>query len=450
MSRPGWPESFIIIYMSNAPTVKPVAVFLLLLPLVALASQSATADVLVLKSGVRYQGEVVDDGENYIVVLPGGARLPFPKDLVATVIKGGLPKPKGGEGPAAKTGPDPAKGTPPGMTGQNQVVLVVNTNSKYAGRIARNYCRARRVPTANVVKVGMPVGAAITRDNYSKLLLAPVQRYLSRNKHTTIILLVRGIPWRIGESGRSKDKRRYSGWDRASVDSELALAKYGEYNIEGKIRNPLYNQAARLTAESRVFGVCRLDGPDDRVANALVARAIAAEKKGVEGIAFFDARGLKSGAYVSGDRSILRAADIARKDGRLKVVVDQREAVVDLSAIRQKIGFYYGWYAGHFRPKNKSFRFGRGAVAAHLHSFAAYGIEAGRWWVGPLLLHGATATVGTADEPLLDGFPMPDPLIDALLKGCNFAEASLSSSRYLSWMSVNIGDPLYRPFRPKE
>jgi len=323
------------------------------------------------------------------------------------------------------------------------LLFVVNRNAKNARKIALSYARARKIAKPKAVKVNVPVGAEITRQTFTKSLLGPVQRYLARHPRVTFIILVRGIPWRIREVGSFPE--RYTSWDRASVDSELTLARFSYYPVQGKVRNPLFGKTAKLTPVDKILAVCRLDGPDDKIANDLVRRATAAEKLGVEGVAFFDA----GGPYASGNAAILRAADVARKDGRFQVQVDNEKRVIDLSLVKEKIGFYYGWYAGHFRPKRKTFRLGRGAVAAHLHSYAAYAISRDKYWVGPLLAHGATATLGVADEPLLDGFPVAAPLVDALLRGRNFGEASLASSRYLSWMSVNIGDPLYRPFKPK-
>jgi uncharacterized protein (TIGR03790 family) len=336
--------------------------------------------------------------------------------------------------------------TEPYVLKPEDLLFVYNAQARHARAIGANYCKVRGIRNPHVLRVKLPVGAELSRGAYEKKLLAPVRKHLTLHPRTTIIVLIRGIPWRIRESGRSKDKRRYHGWDRASVESELALARKTDYDIVGRYRNPLYGKAARLTPLEGILGVCRLDGPTDQVANDLVRRAVAAERLGVEGIAFLDA----GGPYPMGNRALLRAAELLRKDGRLPVKVDEKKRVVDLSQVPGRIGFYYGWYAGHFRPKDKDFRFGRGAVAAHIHSFAGYSIAPNKWWVGPVLMHGATATLGTADEPLLDGFPMPDALTEALLQGRNFAEASLSASRYLSWMSMNIGDPLYRPFKPKE
>ncbi len=339
--------------------------------------------------------------------------------------------------------------TEPYVLKSSNVLFVLNTEAENARNIMVNYCTARGIEDPGIVRAKLPLGGWISRRDYERNLLAPVRNYLQHHQRTTIVVLVRGIPWRIGESKHSANRPPYSGWERASVDSELALARFKEYPITGRIPNPLYNKAAKLTPVDRILGVCRLDGPDDSIADDLVRRAMAAEEKGVEGIAFFDTRGLKSGSYKKGDTMILNAARIAREDGRLTVKVDNKSKVVDLSLMDQKIGFYYGWYKGSFQPKNKAFRFGRGAVGAHLHSGAGSVIEKDSRWVGEMLFYGATAVQGVAYEPLLDGFPAADALIDALLKGRNFAEASLSSARYLSWMPMNIGDPLYRPFEAK-
>jgi len=337
--------------------------------------------------------------------------------------------------------------TAPYVFRPGDLLLVVNTSSKNGRKIASNYCWARGIKKPSVLKVRLPVKADISRAAYNKLVLAPVRRYLRQHPRTTMILLVRGMPLRIQRTAAASNGLQT---DAASVGSELALARADAYGLTGKVRNPLYGKAARLTPVDGILGVCRLDGPDDRTANDLVKRAIAGEKRGIEGIAFFDARGLQKGSYASGDRMIRKAAKLMKEDGRLTVRLDDKGPVIDLSLMKEKIGFYYGWYRGSFIPKNKSFRFGRGALAAHLHSSSAAGIAQDRYWVGPLVYHGAAATFGTVYEPYLDGFPAADGFVDALLKGRNFAEAALSANRYLSWMATHIGDPLYQPFKPKK
>lgn len=47
------------------------------------------ADVLVLKSGRRYEGKVVEQGDTYVLTKPGGGRMALPKSIVAKVILSG-------------------------------------------------------------------------------------------------------------------------------------------------------------------------------------------------------------------------------------------------------------------------------------------------------------------------------------------------------------------------
>jgi hypothetical protein len=110
---------------------------------------------------------------------------------------------------------------------------------------------------------------------------------------------------------------------------------------------------------------------------------------------------------------------------------------------------YYGWRtdnaSGPFAQPD--FRFLPGAVAVHIHSFSANTLRsANANWVGPLLSHGAAATLGNVYEPYLQMTNHLDIFNDRLLHGFTFAESAYSSIGVLSWMSVMVGDPLYRPY----
>src|SRR5437660_5826314 len=112
---------------------------------------------------------------------------------------------------------------------------------------------------------------------------------------------------------------------------------------------------------------------------------------------------------------------------------------------------YYGW-----RTENPSgpfaqpdFRLLPGAVAVHIHSFSAMSLrDPNRFWVAPLLEHGAAATIGNVYEPYLQLTSHLNILNDRLLHGFTLAESGYASIVVLSWMSVMVGDPLYRPFAP--
>ena len=110
---------------------------------------------------------------------------------------------------------------------------------------------------------------------------------------------------------------------------------------------------------------------------------------------------------------------------------------------------YYGWYAGSVAGPfiQSDFRFVPGAIAVHIHSFSASTLrDPGGGWVGPLLTKGAAASLGNVYEPYLQFTSHLDMFNDRLLHGFTFAESAYMSTRAVSWMSVMVGDPLYRPF----
>ena len=65
---------------------------------------------------------------------------------------------------------------------------------------------------------------------------------------------------------------------------------------------------------------------------------------------------------------------------------------------------YFGWYDWNVNGPfaNPNFKFKRGAVAVHLHSFSATQLrDATKNWCAPLLAKGAAATLGNVYEPYL-------------------------------------------------
>jgi hypothetical protein len=67
-------------------------------------------------------------------------------------------------------------------------------------------------------------------------------------------------------------------------------------------------------------------------------------------------------------------------------------------------------------------------------------------WCGPLVAKGATATFGNVYEPYLEFTHRPQPFLRALIQGGRFGDAGFYALPALSWQSILIGDPLYRPF----
>ncbi len=70
----------------------------------------------------------------------------------------------------------------------------------------------------------------------------------------------------------------------------------------------------------------------------------------------------------------------------------------------------------------------------------------GQNWSYNALARGITVTSGAMSEPYLAGLPRPDGVFHDLLAGSNVGDAFLRNTRFLKWMIINIGDPLYTPF----
>ena len=110
---------------------------------------------------------------------------------------------------------------------------------------------------------------------------------------------------------------------------------------------------------------------------------------------------------------------------------------------------YFGWYAGTVAGPftQPDFQFAPGAIAVHIHSFSASTLHDEKAnWAGPLVTKGAAATIGNVYEPYLGLTAHLNIFNDRLLHGFTFAESAYMSVQTLSWQSVMVGDPLYRPY----
>jgi len=93
--------------------------------LAAVAPAGARADSLITLSGSRYEGEVADQGNAYLLTQPNGAKMTFPKTLVREVIKGGTPAVAAPAPAPAPVAPPaiPAPPTPPASTTGKELSL---------------------------------------------------------------------------------------------------------------------------------------------------------------------------------------------------------------------------------------------------------------------------------------------------------------------------------------
>jgi uncharacterized protein (TIGR03790 family) len=237
------------------------------------------------------------------------------------------------------------------------------------------------------------------------------------------------------------------------VDSELSCLPLIEENLPltGPLLNPVYgvtNEAA-IGPMSGVLLVTRLDGPTPEIARGLVDKAMDAETNGMWGRAYFDVRGINTPNMKMGDEFIGGAAEICRRLG-FETQVETNEATFTTSFPMSQIGFYCGWYdqrvSGPFTLPKVEFM--PGAFAYHLFSYSAQNIRSSDSdWVGTFLAKGVTITMGVVDEPYLQGTPNVAIFAERLIYSrFDFAAAAYASQSWLSWQTMMVGDPLYRPF----
>jgi uncharacterized protein (TIGR03790 family) len=240
----------------------------------------------------------------------------------------------------------------------------------------------------------------------------------------------------------------------AALDSELSLLWWDRdlYPAAWRWGNPLFQDSLPNRDDLPILMVSRLDAPTAELAKGLVDRALQAERSGLHGTMYFDARGLKAkdvtDAYGVYDQSLRDAAEIVKQQSSYKVFLDNAEATLNRPGSAPDVALYIGWYK--LRSYENAFTFKPGAIGYHMASAEALSVhdpgETG--WCKNALQHGITATLGSVGEPYLDAFPEPARFTTLLLTGkYSLAEVYFLTSRYVSWRMVLFGDPLYNPMR---
>jgi uncharacterized protein (TIGR03790 family) len=371
--------------------------------------------------------------------------------------------------------------------GGEEVAVIYNRGVPESKQVAEYYAAKRGVPADHLIGLQLTSQqtASITRSEYNeKIALALIKELEEHNLATfkreavpggkpskwgysvssfkvRYLALCYGVPYYITrnkeldavkdeglESTTPFEMRR----NEAAVDSELALLpRHGHLPISGPVQNALYGvtNASILSPITGVFLVTRLDGPTPAIAKGLVDQALVAERDGLNGEAYFDLRNIQSGAYKRGDEWIGHASEIATATG-YQTYVDRQPATLGAGYPLANVAIYAGWYTaavdGPFAGPKVEFM--PGAIAYHLHSYSANAIrEPWSHWVGPLLVRGAAVTLGSVDEPYLDGTPNIGLFLERLaMQKFTVGEAGVACQAALSWQNVVIGDPLYRPF----
>ncbi len=353
-----------------------------------------------------------------------------------------------------------------------ETIVVFNSDNPESIALAKFYAQKRNIARDHLVALKCSQDEEISREEFDATIATPLRAVFTDRKWWTLrtnaekqpsvsansirfVALIKGMPLKIKATsdypGDQVGSAPIGNRNEASVDSEIAVLGAYARQISGFVANP-YFQSYRAISEldsSPLMLVCRLDAPSAATVKRMITDAIEVEKNGLWGRAYVDGAHNTSGGLQLGDRWLAEIAVRLHKSG-VPVVYDESPAIFPDGYPMTDCALYYGWYAGAVAGPftQPGFRFVPGAVAIHLHSFSASTLrDPNANWAGPLVTKGAAATLGNVYEPYLQLTAHLDIVNDRLLHGFTFAESSYMSLQALSWMSVVIGDPLYRPYR---
>lgn len=354
----------------------------------------------------------------------------------------------------------------------SSVAILYNSNNPESSKLAFYYAKARGIPQDNIVGLDTSKGGHITRAEYIKTIQDPLRRHFTTNRWWTLskssdgftlpvqnkirlLVCMYGVPFGIRQSAIPKaesDKMHITQRaNSAAVDSELSVFGVHNLPLQGPVPNKYFKKDASFAAVRELTPyvmVGRIDGPDYATAQRLIDDAIATEKQGLWGMCYLD-KALKGGAYKVGDDWLTNIDKYNWSKG-LPSTLDSNKQTYLTNYPMRDTSLYYGWYTTHKNGPflDPDFKFKRGAVAMHLHSYSASNLrDINKHWVGPILSKGAAATVGNVYEPYLQMTHHFDILNERLIQGYSFIEAATMAIPVLSWQNLTVGDPLYHPFR---
>ncbi|UCF08805.1 MAG: TIGR03790 family protein, partial [Thermoplasmata archaeon] len=100
----------------------------------------------------------------------------------------------------------------------DDVLVIRNLNSPLSMQIADYFISKRNIPAINVCNITAPTGETINRDTFNNTIKIPVEQHIIDNQlgnKINYMVTTKGVPLRISSNTHT--------WDRACVDSDLAL-----------------------------------------------------------------------------------------------------------------------------------------------------------------------------------------------------------------------------------
>jgi uncharacterized protein (TIGR03790 family) len=349
-----------------------------------------------------------------------------------------------------------------------EILVIANGNLKASVALAAYYMTKRKIPRGNFIKVWITESEICQRTDYIIKIAVPVRNYLKQidpdGQRIRCLLVMFGLPLRIETPGSpvqptetSPSANKIQTDKSASLDSELALLLLEEhYPTGGWVLNPYFLgfQGHQLEIrKEQILMVSRLDAPTIQIVKRMIDDSILAEKIGLKGTAYFDARWCAPGnnenlsGYAYYDKSIHLAADLIKKSNLMPVILEDSQELFKENTC-SRAALYCGWYS--LANYIDAFKWQQGAIGYHIASSECATLKnpTSRVWCKMMLEKGVAATLGPVGEPYINAFPVPELFFGFLVQGyLTLVECYMVSIPYLSWKMVLIGDPLYFPFK---
>jgi uncharacterized protein (TIGR03790 family) len=347
----------------------------------------------------------------------------------------------------------------------NQRVLVVyNAGNSASTAVANYYANQRSIPTANLCAINPPSTTSLTWGQYVSSVKTPIRNCLSAVGPQNILYIVFTYmtPFKVNGSTSpfyySIDQYVADIWDQYAQQDFYPVPPqlqpyYDDAQSMGNVYQPLVTFATYREQQGAltIYSVWRLDAATQALAQGLVDKAITAETNGIAGQVCIDRNrgaitGLLDSDYGEGDWDLHQAATFAGQAG-FTVIEDPNPAEFGTPPAPPtcpNAALYSGWYS--YDHYNDVFTWNTGAIGFHLDSASALNPRSGPNWSANAIINGITVTTGSVNEPYLQGLVRPGGTLRDLFQGANLGDAFLRNTRWLKWMILYLGDPLYRPF----
>lgn len=337
--------------------------------------------------------------------------------------------------------------------GPHEILMLINTNSPDSVRIGETYVRLRRVPEANVVRVGAPTNIAMSAESFREIVYKPAleqSRIRGVAPHILAWVYAPGFPWKInGNPPLSLTGLTFL----RGVEPETNAVMHGEW------RSP-YFAGPQYPGEhgysSRSLDVLSEWMGDERPLAAWVlahvgGRGLTADEAGAMLIRGIDSDStMPEGAFYFVTNSDVRS--FAREwqlPEAMQELADLGRRVYSTNELPRGVDPVAGIMMGAAGLDLRGIRLEAGAMADHLTSFgAAFDVD-NQSKCTVWLAAGAAAAGGTVSEPYAFWTKFPHARLFAhYASGCTALESYYQSLRQ-PLQYLPMGDPLAAPWKPK-